>query len=116
MNNNNKDPLAYLRLMLDSFRKVVDFTGGMSYENFLKDEKTQSATIMQMEIIGQLVKKVSPEIKKEIDIAWKEMSGMRDIIAHEYFDLDLPIVWDTATKDVPEAQEKIKKYFLKIEN
>ena len=110
MNNDNKDPLAYLRLMLDSFRKVIDFTRGKSYEDFLKDEMTQSAVVMQLEVIGQLVKKISPEIKKRIDIPWKEMSGMRDIVAHEYFGLDLPIVWDTATKDVPEAQKKVKKY------
>ena len=113
MNKDNKDPLAYLRLMLDSFRKVIDFTHRILYEDFLKDEMTQSVVIMQMEVIGQLVKKVDPEIKKEIDIPWKEMSGMRDIVAHEYFALDLPIVWDTAIKDVPTAQKKIKEYLAK---
>ena len=110
MGNSNKDHKAHIHLMLDAFKKVLDFTHDVSYEIFLKDSKTQSAVIMQMEVIGQLVKKLPLDIKKDIDLPWKKMTGMRDMIAHDYFGLDLMTIWNTVIDGIPDAQIKIKKY------
>lgn len=96
--------------MRDAFNKIADYIKEMSYENFKADSKTQSAVIMQLEVVGELAKKVPEEIKKFIDIPWKEMAGLRDMVAHEYFNLDLPAIWETATNNVSEAMEKVKKY------
>lgn len=110
----NKDNTAYLRLMIDSFRKIREYIGGMSLQEFLKDSKTQSSVIMQLQVIGELAKKVSEKYQKDVNIPWKQIIGMRDIISHDYFSLDLKTVWDTAMKSVPEAEQEIGKYLEKI--
>ncbi len=111
----NKDNKAYLHLMMDSFTKIKDYIKDMSYENFLADSKTQSAVIMQLQVIGELAKKMPDEIKESVDIPWKQIVGMRDMVSHDYFNLDIKSVWDTAIKSVPEAELEIRKYLKKFE-
>lgn len=108
-----KDDSAYLRLMLDSFGMLREFTSGINKKTFLADRKTQSAVIMQIEVIGQLAKKVSDETRTKIDVPWKKMAGMRDWSAHDYFSLELPRVWTTATTEAPEAEKIIRTYVEK---
>ena len=86
--------------------------GDMSYEKFLADSKTQSAVIMQLQVIGELAKKMPEEIKESVGIPWKQIIGMRDMVSHDYFNLDIKTVWDTATKSVPEAKQEIEKYLM----
>lgn len=105
-----KDNLAYLRLILDSIRKIKDFIYGIEFYNFSTDNKTQSAVIMQLQVIGELSKKVPEEIKKEINIPWKQISGLRDMVAHDYFSLDINAIWKTATESILEAEKEIQKY------
>ena len=106
----NKDNTAYLRLILDSFKKINDFTLGMSDTDFFNDSKTQSAVIMQLQVVGELSKKILNEIKNSIDLPWKNIAGLRDMVAHDYFGLDLVTIWYTVQVSVPEAEGKIKKY------
>lgn len=108
----NKDNTAYLHLMMDSFAKIQDYIKDMSYEKFLADSKTQSAVIMQLQVIGELAKKMPEEIKESVGIPWKQIIGMRDMVSHDYFNLDIKTVWDTATKSVPEAKQEIEKYLV----
>ncbi len=105
-----KDKLAHLHLILDSTRKIKQYISGMDFSAFLLDEKTQSAVIMQLHVVGELSKNMPEEIKLEIDLPWKKISGMRDIVAHDYFKLDLESVWKTATEDILEAESKIRSY------
>lgn len=105
-----KDDSAYLRLMLDSFDKIREFISGMDETAFLADRKTQSAIIMQLEVIGQLAKKTSNETRAKIDVPWKEIVGMRDWAAHDYFSLELPLVWETASTDAPRDEKVIREY------
>ena len=106
----NKDNTAYLRLMLDSFAKINRFTKGMTFEDFSTDEKTQSAVIMQLQVTGELAKKVSENFKKSIDVPWTNMAGLRDLVSHDYFGLDLNVIWHTVKDSVPETEKNIKKY------
>lgn len=108
-----KDNIAYLLLMRDAFEKIQDFTAGMTFDQFTADSKTQSAVIMQLQVIGELAKRMPEEIKVAIDIPWKEMAGLRDIVAHDYFKLDLVSVWETVEKNVPETKARVLEY---IEN
>lgn len=108
--DNNKDNTAYLRLMLDSFAKINRFTKGMTFEDFSTDEKTQSAVIMQLQVIGELAKKVPENFKESIDVPWKNMAGLRDLVSHDYFGLDLNVIWHTVKDSVPETEKNIKKY------
>jgi len=109
----NKDKTAYLHLMMDSFRKIKDYIKDMSFDDFSGDSKTQSAVIMQLQVIGELSKRMPEEIKTEIEIPWKKISGMRDMVSHDYFNLDIKAVWDTVIKNVPEAELEVSNYLNK---
>lgn len=105
-----KDNLAYLRLILDAIRKIQEYLGQTNLNEFSLDGKTQSAVIMQIQVIGELSKKIPEDIKSKIDVPWKEIAGLRDMVSHDYFSLDIEAIWNTATKDVSELDQKINKY------
>jgi uncharacterized protein with HEPN domain len=89
----------------------------MSFDEFKKDEKTQFALIRVLEIIGEASKKVPDEIKnKSKNIPWREISGMRDLLIHDYFGVNIQVVWETAKKDLPELKEKIQKLVKDMSN
>jgi|SRR3989344_309711 len=111
----NKDHSAYLKLILDAFPKIKPFTRGVTEASFLTDSKTQSAVIMQLQVVGELVKKVTAPMKKDINIPWKKMAGLRDLVSHDYFKLDLSIIWKTASESIFEAESKITEYLKNSE-
>lgn len=96
--------------MLDATQKIGVFVANMSQDDFLNDEKTQSAVLMQLQVIGELSKKVPDDIKVNIDVPWKAIAGLRDMVSHDYFSLDLEAIWNTATIDVIELGNKIKEF------
>lgn len=99
-----------LDLILQATQKVAEFLSGYDIEKFLADQKTQSAIIMQLVVIGELAKKLPEELKSKIDLPWKLMAGFRDFAVHEYFELDLQQIWDTASRDVPTVREKLEEF------
>lgn len=91
----------YLEYMRDAIRKIGQFTTNIDADGFLKDEKTQSAVMLQLMLIGEMAKKLSDESKTAFKLPWKEISGFRDRAIHDYYDMDLDIIWDTIQKDIP---------------
>lgn len=84
-------------------RLVVEFTGGMDQDTFLKDAKTQSAVLHQLMILGEAVKRLSGEFRAgHPAVPWALIAGMRDRLIHEYNEVDLNEVWRTAQRDVPD--------------
>ena len=73
----------------------------MDLAQFKDDDKTQSAVILQLVVIGEMAKRISDETKNTIDLPWKEIAGFRDVAVHDYFSLDLEIVWQTVIDDIP---------------
>lgn len=108
-----KDKFVYLRLIFDSTQKIKDFISGMQFEDFVKDPKTQSSVLMQFHVIGELAKKIEGKVKEKISVPWKEISGFRDIISHDYFSIELKEVWDTAVEDTSKLADEINKYLNK---
>lgn len=105
--------LDYIEDIIEAMDKTRQFTAGMEYDNFVKDDKTVSAVIRKLEIIGEAVKKIPEKIKgKHSEIPWKDMAGMRDKLIHEYFGVDLRRVWNTVKRDIP----NLKPLFNKILN
>lgn len=92
---------AYLAYMRDAIRKIESFTDSVDIEAFVKDEKTQSAVMLQLMLIGEMAKKLSIETKHKIDLPWKEIMGFRDRAIHDYYEMDLDIVWNTVKEDIP---------------
>jgi uncharacterized protein with HEPN domain len=106
----NRDYIDYLHDILDAMEKVQQFVKDISYEKFSKDDKTIFAVVRALEIIGEATKNIPGETRTENpDIPWKDMAGMRDILIHEYFGVDIETVWLTVTKKIPEIKPLIKK-------
>ena len=100
---------AYLAQLRDTVRKVKLYTNGMTREQFLGDEKTQSAVTMQLILIGELAKKLSQGTKDGIDLPWRNMAGLRDIAVHDYFSLDTEAIWETITNHFALLEERLQE-------
>lgn len=92
--------------ILRSARLVGKFIGGMDKPAFLDDIKTQSSVLYRLGVIGEAVKRLSPEFRsRQPGVPWKEVAGMRDKVVHDYDEVDLDEVWKTATADIPRLIE-----------
>ena len=97
-----RDYKVYLDDILQSIDKIHMYAEGMTWQKFAKDPKTQDAIVRNLEIIGEAVKKVPPEVQEmSPKIEWKKMAGLRDILIHEYSGVDLEIVWDVVANKLP---------------
>jgi uncharacterized protein with HEPN domain len=106
-----KDDSIYIDHILNSLNRILDYISGKDRESFEADLVTQDAVVRQLEIIGEATKRVSKEFRsKHPDIPWSDMAGMRDVLIHDYIDVDFGIVWKTASEDIP----NLKIFFLKL--
>lgn len=105
-----KDSVLYVRQILEAIGKIQSFVGTTARETFEKDAMMQSAVILQLMLIGEVAKRVSEATKAAIDVPWKDIVGFRDIAIHDYFNIDLDIVWNTVTGDLPPMREKIAAF------
>ena len=97
-----RDYKLYLKDITDAIAKIEDYTKGLSFEEFTKNNLVVDGVVRNFEIIGESSKNVPGDIKERYpDIPWKEMSGMRDKMIHGYFGVDLEIVWKTAKNRLP---------------
>ncbi|TAJ43886.1 HepT-like ribonuclease domain-containing protein [Methanofollis fontis] len=98
----------YLRDIADALERIEEFTAGMTYEEFLHDDRTKSAVIRKFEIIGEAAKGVPASVKQNYPaVPWREMAGMRDKLIHAYFGVDTMLVWRTVVNRVHELRREI---------
>lgn len=103
-----KDPKIFLQHILESIIEIEKYIKGVSEKEFQKSTQIQDAVIRRLEIIGEAAKNIPDQIRKLYNfVPWKKIAGSRDILIHEYFEIDLEAVWDTATKDIPELKRDI---------
>lgn len=99
----------YLRDILETMQKAEDFVEGLSFEEFASDDKTFYAVVRALEIIGEATKKLPTTLRKKYPaIPWKEMAGMRDILIHDYFGVEVETVWVTVKERSPEIKPLIQ--------
>ena len=104
----NRDDHDLLGDIQEAIRRARRYTEGQNYEQFLADSKTQDAVIRALEILGEATKKLSLSLREtHPEIPWKSMAGVRDKLIHDYFGVNVDIVWQIVRDQLPELLEKI---------
>jgi uncharacterized protein with HEPN domain len=102
-----------VNLLLDDIREAIDrverYTAGMSFAAFASDEKTVDAVARSLEIIGEAANRLPDEFKdRHPEIEWYKVVGLRNRIVHEYFGIDLEIIWQILHRDLPALQTSVE--------
>ena len=104
----SKDVSIFIAHILESISLIETYTSHLSKEDFLKSRQIQDAVMRRLEIIGEATKNVPLTFRKEHpDVPWREIAGMRDVLIHEYFGVDLELTWTTVKKNLPSLKEKL---------
>ena len=108
-----RDYKVYLEDILYAAEKIRSFISGLSFETFRQDAKTLDAVIRNLEVIGEATKKIPEQIRlKNPEVDWKRIAGLRDILIHEYFGVDVEIIWDIVQHKV-DVLEKLAQRILR---
>jgi uncharacterized protein with HEPN domain len=92
----------FLGHILESIQRIQDYVECVTKEEFFEDLKLQDAVIRRLEVIGEAARQLSADLKaRHRNIPWAQVIGMRNILIHEYFGVDLALVWATVQKDLP---------------
>ena len=111
-----RDHRLYLRDIFAAMVAIQEFIQEMDFETFVSDDKTASAVLRKLEIIGEATKNVSEEIRREYpQVPWRQMAGMRDRLIHSYFGVDYLLVWETVKSQIPLLQPVIMQILRHLE-
>jgi len=105
----SKEPVEYLKHIRDECLFIISVIGDdLSKEIFIKDETLKRAVVRSLEIIGEATKKIPADFKVKWEtVNWKNMSGMRDRLIHDYIGVNYSIVWDVIKNKIPELYNQI---------
>ncbi|MCA1794895.1 MAG: DUF86 domain-containing protein [Desulfotignum sp.] len=96
--------------IVEALDRIFEYVQGMDYDSWGKDRKTIDAVVRNLEIIGEAAANVPENIQNQFtEVPWYQMKGMRNILIHEYFGLDIEVIWKTIQDDLPFLKEKIKE-------
>jgi uncharacterized protein with HEPN domain len=105
----------YLQDILDAVNAAIEFVEGMTFAEFEGDKKTIFAATRAIQIIGEAAKKIPDSIKAQYpEIPWKGMTGMRDKVTHEYFGVNLDVLWDTIQQDLPKVKDLMPEVLVNL--
>ena len=104
-----REDSAILQDIKEAIKRIISYTSKMDYEEFLQDFKTQDAVIRNIEILGEAAKSLSNETRdKYPDIPWKDIAGTRDRLIHDYFGVNIDIIWDIAKNEIQSLSTQLK--------
>jgi len=110
-----RSPRLWLEDIVEAADLIGRYTAGLSFEEFEEDVEKQDAVARRLEIIGQAVKELPQEFREAYpSVEWRDIAGARDIVAHEYFRIDLSLLWGMATKDVPILQAQVREILREL--
>ena len=105
-----RDIHVFLDDIVEACGKIIRYTSGLSFDQFHSNEKTIDAVVRNLEIIGEAAKKLPDETRNEMPLDWKRISGLRDVLIHQYFGIDVEIIWDIVQTKVPELSERVHEF------
>ena len=104
-----RDDREWLLDILEAIERIEKYSS-RGKQAFEEDELIQSWIVHHMQIIGEALRSISEDFRREHnDIPWKETIGMRNILVHRYFELDADLVWKAVTRDLPDLKEKVRE-------
>lgn len=102
--------ISYFSDILSSSKLAVEYLEKISFDEFIKNTAIQDAVIRRIEIIGEAANRISEQSKSKYDnLPWTEMKGMRNLLIHEYDEIDLKEVWNTVKNDLPALIKEMEK-------
>lgn len=103
-----KDPRIFIGHILECIELIEDYVKETTWDEFLNSKQLQDSVIRRIEIIGEATKNIPQGIKDAYpNIPWADMAGMRDILIHRYFGVDLELTWEVAKEEVSELKKEI---------
>ena len=107
---NNRPARVRLEDLKQAMARIRQYTADLTYDHFINDEKTMDAVLRNLEVIGEAARNLPEQPRSKYpDVEWHRMIGLRSIISHEYFGVDMQIIWEIATRNVPEAEPLVAK-------
>lgn len=104
-----KDNL-YRQHILEAIEKIQRYTKDLSYSDFEHNDLIQDAVVRELEIVGEAAKHFSEEFRAQHpDVPWQQITAMRNKLIHEYFGIDVEVVWKTIKEDMAELEKQLKK-------
>ena len=104
-----KDASIYIVHILENVADIELFLKDVTKSEFMNNKEKQNAVMRSLEIIGEASKFVPVQTKEQFrNVEWKQISGTRDILIHQYFGVDLDIIWDIATIDVQKLKKELQ--------
>ena len=105
----------FLSDILESIDAIITYVAGVDFDYFCSDRKTFSATIRELEIIGEAIRNISDDIKTQYpEVLWQEIRSFRNKITHEYFGVDARIVWDIVQNELGPLTSQISSILVSL--
>ncbi|CAD6491836.1 MAG: hypothetical protein CHKLHMKO_00204 [Candidatus Argoarchaeum ethanivorans] len=112
-----KDPEVFIEHILESIGLIENYTANKTISDFIESVQLQDSIIRRIEIIGEAVKNLPVEVKSNYsEVPWKKIAGMRDVLIHEYFGIDLELTWQVVQKDIPDLKRENLKIKQDLKN
>ncbi len=108
--------LDYLRDILHAAEEALDFVQGMDFSNFSSDRKTNLAVVRTLEVIGEAARHIPLRIRRRHpQVSWQDMVGMRNKLIHQYYGVDMEVLWRTVQEDLPPLVVQIRRMLTEME-
>lgn len=103
-----------VRILLEEILEAIEllqrYTAGLTLESFTKDVEKQDSVTRRLEIIGEAAKGIPEDLRSKYPtVPWRDITGARDVLVHEYFRIDLEMAWDMVQEDLPDLKREVER-------
>ena len=111
-----RSPRLFVEDILGAMNKIERYTDGLIYDDFIEQEIVVDAVVRNLEIIGEAAKNIPIKLQEQfLLVPWKRMIGLRNIISHGYFGIDMSIIWEIITQNLPKTKPLLLEMQKKLD-